>query len=325
MTVFVCPKASVRSGDVSGLLSDASAKYDCDVDGSIKFTQSQTLLDQDAHVELKLPVAGLTKAVSSGKVDTSNLRGAELSVKFPAEDIKLSADVEALLSANSAPDAFKVEAGRKAEVGGRNVDLKGKYASKGHAVTLEATTRLDANTKLHASYGVRSKVLKGKLSYTCVRRAGPRSRAPSARPGGPSSGAPAPTLTLTSAPPDRDRPTSFRIAAQVRPHDARRHPQLLRQLDAARYHEEARGQRHAQAHDLQRQQGGLAHVQARPLQGGAQRAERRRQGVGLRRVRARVPLVMSRAPASPRRAVDRAGWVRVCARARGWVPRGRRR
>lgn len=166
MKVFVCPKASVRSGDVSGLLSDASAKYDCDVDGSIKFTQSQTLLDQDAQVELKLPVAGLTKAVSSGKVDTSNLRGAELSVKFPAEDIKLSADVEALLSANSAPDAFKVEAGRKAEVGGRNVDLKGKYASKGHAVTLEATTRLDANTKLHASYGVRSKVLKGKLSYT---------------------------------------------------------------------------------------------------------------------------------------------------------------
>jgi len=46
------------------------------------------------------------------------------------------------------------------------VDVKGKYASKNHAVQLEATTKLDDNTKINASYNVKSKVFKGKLTYS---------------------------------------------------------------------------------------------------------------------------------------------------------------
>jgi len=62
-------------------------------------------------------------------------------------------------------ESLKVEYSTNASVGGRKVDVKAKYAVKRNAATIEAGTKLDGNTKLHATYAIKSKALKGKLTY----------------------------------------------------------------------------------------------------------------------------------------------------------------
>lgn len=109
--------------------------------------------------DMKMPIASAAAALQGTRPP---LKGAEVTLK--RDKIKLAADVETLLS-KTPVDALKVEYSTNTSLGGRNVDLKAKYAVKKHAATIEAGTKLDGNTKLHATYAIKTKALKGKLTY----------------------------------------------------------------------------------------------------------------------------------------------------------------
>ena len=164
MKFVVAQKGGVKVSDVSSLLSDG--KYDLEADGgSLKLSHtfengpSGNKMSASVAADVKLPIASAAAALQGSK---PSLKGAEITLKRDA--IKLSSDVEALLSKTPA-ESLKVEYSTNASVGGRKVDIKAKYAVKRHAATIEAGTKLDANTKLHATYAIKSKALKGKLTY----------------------------------------------------------------------------------------------------------------------------------------------------------------
>ena len=164
MKFVVAPKGGVKVSDVSSLLSDG--KYDLEADGgSLKLSHtfengpSGNKMNASVAADVKLPIASAAAALQGSK---PSLKGAEITLKRDA--IKLSSDVEALLSKTPA-ESLKVEYSTNTNVGGRKVDVKAKYAVKRHAATIEAGTKLDANTKLHATYAIKTKALKGKLTY----------------------------------------------------------------------------------------------------------------------------------------------------------------
>ena len=164
MKFVVAPRGGVKVSDVSSLLSDG--KYDLEADGgSLKLSHtfengpSGNKMNASVAADVKLPIASAAAALQGSK---PSLKGAEITLKRDA--IKLSSDVEALLSKTPA-ESLKVEYSTNTNVGGRKVDVKAKYAVKRHAATIEAGTKLDANTKLHATYAIKTKALKGKLTY----------------------------------------------------------------------------------------------------------------------------------------------------------------
>jgi osmotically-inducible protein OsmY len=151
MEVTLIPTGVVKMADVS-----EAGNYDTEVDASVKLSASSKTVSafpDGVSAELKLPYA----------VTTGNLKGTELTIK--RENIKMTADVEAMMSSRP-QDCMKVEYTQAVDVSKRKVDLKGKFASKDKSVQVEATTKLDSNTKINASYNVKSKVFKGKLTYS---------------------------------------------------------------------------------------------------------------------------------------------------------------